>query len=237
MLKLKRLSIIMLLIFLVPLVGISSQDTAIVFRNIPWGSTYSDTMSKMADTNTSWERLSPATGRKTTINQITENGIEFFEFDTYAYTYTSYNSSQIMVAGYKTSSITLYFAYSVDENGGLPMDQEHTQFYLAKYKFEPTDLVAMTADLKNKLSSLYGEVKFTESDNMVIDNHYYIWTGSDNTVAVLQSEEYPTGSKYIYVWYGWMKADEIRNVANSIQFEEARAEEMKNFGLDNTDGL
>ena len=211
--------------------------TGIIFRGIPWGSSYSEVINTLSKSGIKWESPISIKGR-TIRNTIIDNKRHGFDYETGIYVNTDYKSPSLSVAGYDTTRITLYFAYTTDDSGRLLKDLEHTAFYLAKYEFVPTNLTAMTEDLITKLSTLYGKVDEMLSDSLVIENNYFLWYDNDGNIVGLENELYPiTESKNIYISYGWGKGNSILKRANEIQYAEAIAEEVKKFGTDNTDGL
>lgn len=235
----KKLAILLICAVFLPAFASFAENPGehIIFRNIPWGSSYQEVVNALSKTGLKWSSPAVKTGR-TIRNTIIDNIGYGFDYETGVYINTDYKSPQLNVAGYDTTRITLYFAYTTDKNGDLPKDLEHTAFCLAKYEFEPTDLSAMTEDFIMKISALYGEVDEMLSDTLVIENNYFLWYDNDRNIVGLENELYPiTESKNIYISYGWGEGDSILQRANDIQYAEALAEEAKKFGTDNLDGL
>ena len=99
------------------------------------------------------------------------------------------------VAGYTVGYMSLYCHYAV-ENGKINKSEASSVLYAADYALTPEDYEAAYANLKSKLSDLYGDVKETVTYEEKVYNGIYcevanatsVWSGDNNTHVVLGSK-------------------------------------------------
>ena len=211
----------------------------ITFRDIPWGTNYPDATSAIAEI-----AFAPFHGEifKTySVDQIiTGKGITF--------EYTDINisassiASSISVAGYETSNVELFFAYT-PKNGILTKKEEDTALYGAMYEFEPVNPESMGKDLLQKLSSVYGEPDSTSYDSNIFGGitKYTYWSGANNTLLVLcvqdESNSSWKSSEKVRIIYAWRDGDELLQQASDCLKEEAIRSEESKYGNGNVNGL
>lgn len=242
----KLLLITMLIICLSLTVTVFAKtDNEILFREIPWGSSYSEVEQLLPDFD--WYPMSFEYMRHYPVCEVLTDSTSGFDDDfTYGginITAQPFSNKETEVAGYTTSDIELYFAFT-SVNGVENQDYNDTAFYGARYSFEPANLQGMTDDLTEKLSSLYGEPDDTKKDTDLWGNKTTIiyWYGANDTVVTLRSvnsENDSTGlyNDELFIAYAWEKGDELLKDIDNKMKESASTGESANFGNGNTNGL
>lgn len=215
----------------------------ITFQSIAWGTDYESIDRKYGD----WNLMSMHS--EWTVNPSVDavlmndyyKGIDF-EYNDINMIASSINY-QPTVAGYKSSEINLYFAF-VPVNGKLTKKESDTSLYGASYKFEPQNLSSMASDLKNKLSSIYGQpVKVTtDSDIWGNKSEFTWWAGANGTELVLKSFDSSADSTGLYddeiiISYAWRHGDVLMQAASDALKNEDNNAEMSNYGSNNVSGL
>lgn len=219
-----------------------SAQTEITFRDIPWGTSYTE----VNDTHGDWQ-LMPLTGDvffapsvEAVLTDDNYAGIDF-EYGDINIT-ASALQNEIDVAGYTITDLELYFAY-VPVDGVLTKNESDSSLYGARYTFEPINLQDMKTDLIEKLSSLYGTpAKETEdSDWLGNKSTFTYWYGANDTELVLKATEADDDSTLytdeIAISYAWRKGDELLQTASDILKSEATGMESDVYGNENTNGL
>lgn len=221
----------------------ASGSGEITFQNIAWGTDYASIDRKYGNWNlmpihSEWT-VNPSVDAVLMDNYYTGINFEYSDINIIA----SSINYQPMVAGYKASEINLYFAF-VPVNGKLTKKESDTSLYGASYKFEPQNLAGMTADLKNKLSSLYGQpVKVTtDSDIWGNKSEFTWWSGANGTELVLKSFDSSADSTGIYddeivISYAWRYGDTLMQTASDTLKNADSNAEMSNYGSGNVNGL
>ena len=187
----------------------SNQDAAekaILFRGIPWGSSYTE-IEKDVKLDHYWtftliERVAKAMG----FEKLTAQDKDLMPLDVGLVAQAEYSRPLPEVAGYKTEAVILQFVYVPDENGALVEDKEHTALYHAYYTIEPADRAGAYEDLTNKLSSLYGGIDLSSGDFHEDENCVRVWFGGEGTIVSL---EYSISSRRIYIHYGFAGGDDL----------------------------
>ncbi len=201
-------------------------NVEILFRDIPWGSSYKEATSRIAVKF--WTK--PHDDYASTVKSGLMGGHDL------AYKYyircRSDGEPNLSVAGYPVEKIRLWFVYTPDSNGHLTKSENDTALYLAEYQIKPKDINAVEKDLIEKLSSVYGDVDEQASEGTVIKEDHYLWYGSNNAVCVLTARR-SNSSTTIDITYGWLDGDEYLQRA----YEALAAEEAESMGNGNTDGL
>lgn len=116
------------------------------------------------------------------------------------------------MGGYLVKSIHAYchFAYSADS---VNLDATNSRFYMADAWIDTADEAAAYDDLKDKLSTLYGEpvedIANQTAYNYKNEIHYSVWYGANNTAVCLRygfsankEEEWVTDTEYLILTYG-----------------------------------
>lgn len=205
-------------------------DVEITFKDIPWGTTFSEADSMLSQLNL-WN-ISGEGFKQYSVDDILigdYKGIDF-EYSGINVISNAFNKEQT-VAGYTTSDITLYFVF-IPVNGYLTYVEDDAILYGAQYEFEPTDLARMYEDLKGKLVSLYGDPYKTSEDSDIFGNKYTYtyWRGVNDTELVLRSldSSKDTTNIYddkIYISYAWRRGDTLlKNASNAVKMERLDAE-------------
>ncbi len=208
-------------------------ENEICFRGVAWGASYDETLKAMPDEIKFYGLQDREYWYTNEVNMFDEGINDYYKGHLGCYTYTMTSSlKDLKVAGYEIENLSLYFCYLTGEDGLLIKDEEHTALVFAYYKLEPKDHEAVYEDLITKLTSLYGDVDVTRHDSSYISHTQNMWYGADETMVSVVKEDYPTGSHYIYIKYGFSGADDLIKAA----YEAAVLEETRN-AASNTDGL
>ena len=132
----------------------AKYDGEILFRDIPWKSSYSEVKEQVADLDVEWKGAYNYAYRDI-LSMILIDGPE--ETRDYAYTscHDSCYSDNLKIAGYPLMPLNfeIFFAFTDKDK----RDLAHTSFYLAKYNFDGRKMTK--TDIKNleeKIASLYG---------------------------------------------------------------------------------
>jgi hypothetical protein len=206
-------------------------ETPILFRSNQWGATL-PTVLKSFPSEVRFYDIN-ADSSYVVEEMLLGEGSQYF--DGHVCGYVSARSSSLdnmTVAGYEVTGILMRFAWVPDENHLIVEDNDHTALYYAEYTISPKDPAAVLADLKTKLSSIYGDVDATKSDGIIIKDDYSIWYGGDNTLIALVGRDYGSGSYKIEIRYGTIKGNEMLQTA----FDALILQETLNVASD-TDGL
>ncbi len=212
----------------------------ILFMDFPWGTSFAEIDSAHPEYNM-WN-FSGDCYQTYSIDDIvlgSYQGIDF-EYDDINIIGDCYYETE--VAGYTPAEITLYFSYSIVD-GVLMQTEEDSQLYGGQYVFETQNLEAMTADLIQKLSSVYGE-----SDNYIEDDdlwgNYYTytyWYGENDTMVVLKTLDAEEDDELYYdeitISYVWMHGDTLLQDASDYLQRIAEQEEEETYNNGNTTGL
>lgn len=160
------------------------------------------------------------------------------------------------VAGYQTQNISLFFMYGV-KDGAVNRGDE--SLYLARYFFSVVDIDGAYQDLREKLTTLYGEGEETVEkhpytaagvsdgksfvDQYTIVKSCTIWHGQNNTAVKLIAKVDESGSENSWanvgLWLCYGKTDsteKIDDLCKAIEQEIAEGEQMKRDSS-NTNGL
>lgn len=159
------------------------------------------------------------------------------------------------VAGYEVEEMKLYYACGMKSDTELSYDLNDGVFYAGIYYVNATDVNSVYADLKTKLTQVYGadtgltseEVfeKFSPDDGscMRVETTYALWESDANdSYLVLKANDYPKdlndyASDYVEIMYVWKEADAIINQNIAIAKGEALAAESALYGNSDVSGL
>lgn len=195
----------------------TADTQTILFRDIEWGSSMPTVFSALSEVSFS----KPSDDYAGNIEYyIFEDGdIEFSDYVCAKVHSRSLN--EMNVAGYELSNITLHFAYTPDDTGLLPKDEEHTALVLGEYTIKPKDLDFVMNDLLQKLTKVYGEPFDHRTNGFTITHEIYAWAGADDTIVSLIGESYSSGSTNIYIRYSFYGADDYYQQAmDALVLEE-----------------
>lgn len=208
-------------------------DKEILFRDIPWGSTYEEVRDAFKDYyKLAWEKKDKKRYDLTKFLNKDQEYLQWVigdnEFPSVLYVEAEPTaSSEFMVAGRKVSHIELVFAYTKDENGELPQDLKHTALYIARYHFKGKSESGKFDDLDNKLSSIYGETELYRKPPGLFNASYKkIWEGSNETFAVLVDDGY-----YVDLYYFWKNGEHLAKEANDYLYNWNRLHPGDTDGL------
>lgn len=222
----------------------AATDSEITFRDVPWGSTYPEVQQSLSDFD--WYTMSFDYMRHYTVEEImTDDSNNDIEFNNSGInmTATPFTNKETDVAGYTTTDITLFFAYT-DTEAICGANDDATTLYGAQYEFEPQDLYGMTTDLTEKLTSLYGDPDDTSSktDLFGVKTTVTYWNGANDTEVALRSVDASgdTTNLYndeLYIAYVWKQGNQLLQDIDQKVSGNAANQEAQNYGNGNTNGL
>lgn len=166
--------------------GVALADE-ILFRGNQWGSKYSDVTSEMRYVRRWYD---DEIHMIDWMNFDSDYSKEPNGFDVTGYT----DDEDFKVAGYNVNGISFLFLYSI--NGvEVIKDIQDSELFGAQYSLQIMDREIAYADLKEKLSGLYGDGK--EGKNEYGNITFATWTGDNDTAVKLIMDDYG-----IYIRYG-----------------------------------
>lgn len=192
----------------------------ILFRGIDWGASYSEVITQLP-AEMKFTNLA-SDSNYTVSNSMLGESKDYFDGHVVGYTYARSSSLDgINIAGYELAGLRLRFAWVPGDDGLIVEDNDHTALFYAEYEIAPKDFDAAYTDLTANLTSLYGEPAATKTDGFIIDETYTVWYGGNETMLVLLSKEYSSGSKEILIRYGTTEGDEwLQNAYDALILEE-----------------
>lgn len=217
-------------------------DNEIFFRDVPWGSTYSEVKSKLYEFD--WYEMYFDYMKTHSVGDIIYGDYKGIDFINGGFNMTAlpFSNKEINVAGYTTSDINLYFVFPITENG-LEIIEDDAIFYGATYEFEPQDYESMYDDLREKLTSLYGEPikEDKETDWLGIEETCTVWEGTNDVLVSLRGEDVENEEELwedsLTINYAWKEGDNLLTAASEQMKKEALDEESNAYGNDDTSGL
>lgn len=161
-------------------------DGEIVFRNMPWGTTYEDAERALASTSylgmSDHSRYRIA-GLNDLVTWFPKINNKWYSAGKAGILYTP----DFKVAGYDVDKAVLYFAF-LPNTDGIINTKCDTDMFAAYYDINvPKELYTETIeDLQGKLSGLYGTIITTETEkNSDFTAIYNIWKGKNDSYVVL----------------------------------------------------
>lgn len=237
------LSVLSFLVFINATPVMAEEEKEILFRDIPWGTSYTDVDNQNPDFGL-WpiegdSFISPSVDAILLDNNYEGIDFEYGDINIIGNTFDFTPN----VAGYTASEVTLYFAYT-SQDTTLSKTEQDSALYGAKYKFEAMDLESMANDLVSKLTSLYGDPEETTNDKDIWGNKstFTHWKGANDTELMLKTtdaSEDTTGfcSDEIVISYAWREGDTLLQTASDILKAEAQGAEAEVYGNDDVSGL
>lgn len=209
----------------------TQESAPILFRNIPWGSNLPTALAALDGISFS----DPNTDYACTVDYyILEDGDIKYTDHVCAKIYARSRSiSDMKVAGYELSGMNLLFAFTTDDSGMLPKDEEHTALAYADYEIKPKDLQFVMNDLLGKLTKTYGEPAGHRTTGRSITYDIYYWTGADGTIVSLVGKDYQSGSTEVSIRYSFYGAEDLfQKAMDALVYEE-----MLKTDTEDTSGL
>lgn len=214
----------------------------ILFRDINWGISYSEVKNILYEYD--WYTMYHDSMMTRSVDEILLGDYKGIDFPNAGFNMIAmpFTDREVDVAGYITSGLDLYLAFPVID-GEMVQDEENAIFYGARYEFEPEDTEKMYGDLKNKLSSLYGEPIKDRSETDWIDIVTYttVWEGANDTYVSLVADDVPNEEELwpdsLFISYAWGKGDDYLKSASDAISKKALEEEASAYGNENVDGL
>lgn len=221
----------------------AETDKEILFRDIPWGTSFTDVQNILSDFD--WYGMSHEHMKRYPVQEVLtddDGDTDVFINGGINIISVPFSTKETDVAGYTTSDINLYFAYTPD--GVFSKEDSQTELYGAKYEFEPQNLQSMYDDIKSKLTSLYGDPDDVTNDKSWtgVKNTYTWWHGANDTVVVLAKSDSSGDIADLYddeLWisYAWEKGDELLKAADDAINQSNSDAEASAYGNGSTNGL
>lgn len=207
----------------------------IMFNEIPWGTNFISVKEKLSGmggmVNATPISIGNMIGIRTKIDERLSPFSNAENIGGYAYP----PRKEMKVAGYDVDACMLLFL-AVEKEGRYILTDEDSALYAAQYKVNPIDCEGAKEDLKEKISSLYGEPDATIDTakyNVNSENEYIYWYGSNDTVLSLNIDNMGD----IIISYVWLGGEELLNAAlDSAEKGKSEAEESIH-GNGDTNGL
>ncbi len=207
-------------------VAMAEHSEPILFRGIPWGSLRSDVVGKLPEpkdargpTNQKYVLNIEKFIYGTSKNQLSGDG------DAHFYEHLSYYKDKITyVAGYEVSSISLFYAYSVDSDGHPDTNFDNGKLFATEYCIYPTNKEAVHEDLVNKLTKLYGDPDYKSDPLRTKKNTYTVWKGKDGTYVSLnlyESEKFSAINIRYATQEGFAMQNEVLKAIKKMETSDA----------------
>lgn len=197
----------------------SQEPAPILFRGIPWGANIPTALASLDGISFS----DPSTDYACTVDYyMLEDGEIKYTDHVCAKMYARSRSiSDMKVAGYELNGLNLLFAFTPDDSGMLPKDEEHTALAYADYEIKPKDLQFVMNDLLGKLTKTYGEPAGHQTKGSSIAYDIYYWTGTDGTIVSLVGKDYKSGSTEVSIRYSFYGAEDyFQKAMDALVYEE-----------------
>ena len=231
--KVKFVATLLALALLLSCVSVCFAADAFTFRGIPWFTTKVETLDAMASAGyKAWWN-----SKDTTIPDWFQTWSNIIGDYKVANGGCECSYKNVAVAGY-SAKVDTYFIYPI-VNGKVSRDNDKAQLYLARYIIEGfEDMEAVYADLKVKLSGLYGEPVTKNSDSSWTDTIGVKWTAEDGS-SIWLARYTAYGDTDVKIWYiapnctEMLQTLEAQITQETIDAEEQARQDNKN----NTSGL
>ena len=213
---------------------IMQDNKLITFRDAPWGISFTEAEQLFPE----YQLSSAFTGENMRVYPIEEivtdeckHDYEYNDINIPAYCY----EHEFQVAGYTTSGIHLYFAYT-PVDGILTHKEEDTALYAAKYEFEPANIDYVADDLTRKLSSIYGEPDKDGARSSYSFNYTWtLWWGKDHTAVALTKKIPNKSSSNGEIWISYYTTDGFDWLQTASDAEKERLLRLENAAAESGD--
>ena len=211
---------------------ISQVDGEILFRNIPWGSSYATVKELLPGLSSGYSSIYPEPVYHWA------GGSESYKYENEHLTNDCSIYSTLQVAGYDATA-SLLFAYTV--TSPIKMENENSILIGAKYNITNlADPDGVANDLVQKLTSVYGEVSSTSTGSTLggYSLYYYYWFGANDTFIILKEMNGGQAKNNdVTISYGWRGSNEYIEAFDIAISAEKALEESQHFNNGVTDGL
>jgi len=234
----KKLLVLIFALLIATTSAFAQTDKEITFQDTSWGTSYTDIDKKFSSFN--MYDMRGGLIKTYSVDEVIKDdgGIDFEYHDINVVGNTF--SPESKVAGYTTTGVTFYFAYT-PVNKILTKELSDTKLYAAKYEFATSDLEVIAADLTSKLSGLYGEPDDTDTgENMWGTEFKYIyWFGANNTGVTL-IVHHPTVNTFLsedsvcLVYYTRQGDQWLQEASDAEAYREAQGKNATPVADDNS---
>lgn len=217
-----------------------SFSEPILFRGIPWGTSYSEVKSILKEYN-----ISGSTGngmRIWTVEDYTEGDFAGKHYPSGNLNIRAHSQfgNKVEVAGYE-ANIYLSFVY-LPVDGVLTHEESDSALFAAQYEINPADVSVAEQDLINKLNSLYGSGSRGKSETDLFGGKITrtVWNVSGEMKVVLKATSYGEGGfskDEITISYVWTRGNKLLDNAYDAEKDGAKNKEKQQYNNSNTDGL
>lgn len=195
-------------------------DGDILFKDIPWETSFSDTQILAPELNLD-AYFDPELSALS-VDDIIYGGITGTDFDSTGLTLSAFAlNPQQPVFGYTTSSVYAYFAFP-SEGENVDYTNGNAILYGATYEFNADSVDEMVDSLKSSLSDTYGdpikdydEDSVSQKNGMVSFNlysgHFVVWE-TKTSILSIHSYDYGKDSPVpntVQINYAWKGADDM----------------------------
>ncbi len=198
----------------------ATNEKEILFRDIPWGSNYTDVIEALKDLNVEWNSITNI-GYRTTMD-IMVDWYKDEETDYKTISFVDAKKVNEKIAGLPIKNIALYFT-----------NKDTTSLFMAEYEFDTSNMNDSAIDeLFNKLAELYGAPDKNSAAFPSVDIYDYAiipYLGKNNTT--------------VYLVWGDPKLDRDSKVSlfyvdgNGEQLAKKHMEELKSERASDKNGL
>lgn len=251
----KRFLVVVMLLVMVSTSAYADYDKEITFRDLPMGSSIEDVRSKLLEEGVSptyfkFEDMSMGSF----FSDYYEEKYPYIDIDDGGYVVTIYDPGDLRLAGYEISFLSMDFMYKIVDGVSIK-NQENAGLTKAYYSIKAIDQLAVYADLKQKLTKLYGTpVERNEKTTFINDEdrmlNMAIWYGANDTAAYIVCEWFTQdgvtkipkdyiGDSSVNVCYGKPNTYETFELLKKYEEQLAFEEEQKKMeeSVDDTTGL
>ena len=229
----------------------AQSDKEILFRSIPWNSSFKTVSNSQDAYGIKIIQLGINHFKSKLIGEIVNEG-------TYNYSHSFSKqednnaivcrkvSLKEQVAGYDASSL-LYFSYSIKDNT-IVSDADNAVFFMGAYEFDiqKTNIDDFEKDMLNKLTLLYGNVDKTKTLYQDLDGKNYekppktlsdsseirswTWRGNNDTVLIMEIHKSNLLGNSAYMLYAWQGIDDTFRQIDQI-YHQKLLETISNSNL------
>ena len=228
------------LISAIPFCASAEYDDEILFRDIPWGLSYQETIDSVTKSikesggYVSWSELESR--NYTSIGHLSQGSIDLGDYETIGKVYST--GINLKIANHQVERINLYFVYEFDGKK-LLQNKEHAFFYMATYTIknesgkDPYEERLLFEDL---LKELYGDYDDSGVEGLSPQYIYRYFWGDNDTELVFTEEIHIFSGDKIYIGYVWKNGDLMAKSAYDSLKEIERANALEEAKKD-TKGL
>lgn len=193
------------------------EPEAFTFRGIEWGADWRQTADSLSDLRMEWlsDRLISTAAHR--IRDILVGGSD----GRFSHSRMVFRSGYMRsakkapkIGSYAVDSVILYFACVLNDENALDGSADNTALFGVQCTVEPANHKTGFSKLKTHFTSLYGEPDHEEETSVSYRSYQMAyWYGADDTMLVLQLDDWAYAVRIWYIWNGGEKMmEEIETV-------------------------